>query len=182
MASSVKSTALEPTRSELDGLSYFEREKVDKLIQVKPSSYLNDLLLENDRATIQRTFQNDGDRYCRVETRVEKDEKGNATVIFACRLGLDIKVDQVFYVGLPEARISLSQAATYLSLAPKSNAAYKAVDAALEDVRRKGNRPPPRHPRSAQSHRRRPGARPSTAACRRRRPKPSPSSPRRSSR
>ena len=32
--------------------------------------------------TIQRTFQNDGDRYCRVETSVEKDPKGNATVVF----------------------------------------------------------------------------------------------------
>ena len=53
------------------------------------------------------------------------------------------------YVGLPEARINLSQAATYLSLAPKSNAAYKAVDAALEDVRRQGNRPPPAHLRDA---------------------------------
>jgi putative ATPase len=53
------------------------------------------------------------------------------------------------YVGLPEARINLSQAATYLSLAPKSNAAYKAVDAALDDVRRQGNRPPPPHLRDA---------------------------------
>ena len=49
----------------------------------------------------------------------------------------------------PRARINLSQAATYLALAPKSNAAYKAVDAALEDVRRAGNRPPPPHLRDA---------------------------------
>ncbi len=86
-----------------EGLSYFEREKVAKLVQVKPGSYLNDLLLDNDRSTIQRTFQNDGDRYCRVETSVEKDPQGNATVVFTCHLGLDIKVDQVFYVGLPDA-------------------------------------------------------------------------------
>ena len=43
------------------------------------------------------------------------------------------------FVGLPECRINLSQAATYLALAPKSNAAYKAIDAALDDVRREGN-------------------------------------------
>jgi putative ATPase len=55
----------------------------------------------------------------------------------------------VEFVGLPECRINLSQAATYLALAPKSNAAYKAVDAALDDVRRDGNQPPPLHLRSA---------------------------------
>ena len=55
----------------------------------------------------------------------------------------------VEFVGLPECRINLSQAATYLALAPKSNAAYKAVDAALDDVRREGNQPPPPHLRSA---------------------------------
>jgi putative ATPase len=38
-------------------------------------------------------------------------------------------------IGMPEARITLSQCATYLALAPKSNAAYLAIDAALRDVR-----------------------------------------------
>jgi putative ATPase len=55
----------------------------------------------------------------------------------------------VEFVGLPECRINLSQAAAYLALAPKSNAAYKAVDAALDDVRRDGNQPPPAHLRDA---------------------------------
>ena len=55
----------------------------------------------------------------------------------------------VEFVGLPECRNNLSQAATYLALAPKSNAAYKAVDAALDDVRRDGNQPPPAHLRDA---------------------------------
>ena len=55
----------------------------------------------------------------------------------------------VEFVGLPECRINLSQAATYLALAPKSNAAYKAVDAALDDVKREGNQPPPPHLRDA---------------------------------
>lgn len=39
------------------------------------------------------------------------------------------------FVGMPEARIILGQAAAYLASAPKSNAAYKAIDAALADVR-----------------------------------------------
>ncbi len=55
----------------------------------------------------------------------------------------------VEFVGLPECRINLSQAAAYLALAPKSNAAYKAVDAALDDVKREGNQPPPPHLRDA---------------------------------
>jgi putative ATPase len=54
----------------------------------------------------------------------------------------------VEYVGLPECRINLSQAAAYLALAPKSNAAYKAVDAAMDDVKREGNQPPPARLRS----------------------------------
>ncbi len=55
----------------------------------------------------------------------------------------------VEFVGLPECRINLSQAALYMALAPKSNAAYKAVDAALADVERRGNEPPPAHLRDA---------------------------------
>jgi putative ATPase len=38
-------------------------------------------------------------------------------------------------LGMPECRITLSQCAIYLALAPKSNASYKAIDAALADVR-----------------------------------------------
>ena len=37
-------------------------------------------------------------------------------------------------IGMPEARIILAQAAIYIACAPKSNAAYSAVDAALADV------------------------------------------------
>ncbi|HYE03760.1 MAG TPA: replication-associated recombination protein A [Phycisphaerales bacterium] len=38
-------------------------------------------------------------------------------------------------IGMPEARITLAQATTYLALAPKSNASYAAIEAALDDVR-----------------------------------------------
>ena len=50
----------------------------------------------------------------------------------------------VQFIGMPEGRIPLAQAVTYLACAPKSNAAYMAVDKALADVRRAdcGNVPP----------------------------------------
>jgi len=39
------------------------------------------------------------------------------------------------FVGMPEARIILSQATTYLATAPKSNASYLAIDKALSDIK-----------------------------------------------
>ena len=41
----------------------------------------------------------------------------------------------VALVGMPEARIILSQAVIYCALAPKSNAAYNAINRAIADVR-----------------------------------------------
>ncbi len=48
-------------------------------------------------------------------------------------------------LGMPEARITLSQAASYIASAPKSNAAYLAIDEALATVRETGNLPIPPH-------------------------------------
>ena len=48
-------------------------------------------------------------------------------------------------IGLPEARILLSQAAVYVATAPKSNASYVAVNVAQEEVRKSGNLPVPVH-------------------------------------
>jgi len=55
----------------------------------------------------------------------------------------------VNYVGMPEARIILSQTATYLASAPKSNASYMAIEQAMEDVRNLPNLPVPLHIRNA---------------------------------
>lgn len=55
----------------------------------------------------------------------------------------------VDYVGMPEARIILSQAATYLASVPKSNASYMAIEQAMEDVRNVPNAPVPLHIRNA---------------------------------
>lgn len=55
-------------------------------------------------------------------------------------------------VGLPEARIILSEAVIYLATSPKSNSAYLAINAALETVRQTGNLPVPLHLRNAPTY------------------------------
>ena len=57
--------------------------------------------------------------------------------------------DAVHFVGLPEGKIPLSQAVTYLATAPKSNASYKAMLEAVKDVEKKGPLPVPLHLRNA---------------------------------
>ncbi len=53
------------------------------------------------------------------------------------------------FVGMPEGRIILGQAATYLATAPKSNASYIGIDEALAEVRKSGALPVPLHVRNA---------------------------------
>lgn len=55
----------------------------------------------------------------------------------------------VDYVGMPEARIILAQAATYLASCPKSNASYKAIGEASEAVKKQPNLKIPFHLRPA---------------------------------
>nr|MDJ0789760.1 replication-associated recombination protein A [Myxococcota bacterium] len=52
-------------------------------------------------------------------------------------------------IGMPEARIPLAQAVTFLATAPKSNAAYAALGRAAEAVTRTGSAPVPMHLRNA---------------------------------
>ena len=52
------------------------------------------------------------------------------------------------FIGMPEARIVLSQCATYLASQPKSNASYLAIEKAIEDVRNLPNYPVPLHLRN----------------------------------
>lgn len=51
----------------------------------------------------------------------------------------------VEFIGMPEARIVLGHATIYLATAPKSNRAYLAIDAALEDVKQGRTLPVPKH-------------------------------------
>ena len=52
-------------------------------------------------------------------------------------------------IGMPEARIILSQCATYLASQPKSNAAYMAIEKAISDAKKGENEPVPLHLRNA---------------------------------
>jgi putative ATPase len=65
---------------------------------------------------------------------------------------LSVAVDAmqaVHLIGMPEARIPLAQACIYVSTAPKSNATYEGIAAALEAVRQTGGLAVPLHLRNA---------------------------------
>jgi len=55
----------------------------------------------------------------------------------------------VHMIGMPEARIILSETTIYLASSPKSNSAYAAIDKALQVVQQTGNLPVPLHLRNA---------------------------------
>jgi putative ATPase len=55
----------------------------------------------------------------------------------------------VHFLGIPEGDQALAQAAIYLSVAPKSDAAYQALNGVLEDVRQTAAEPVPLHLRNA---------------------------------
>ena len=57
--------------------------------------------------------------------------------------------DAVHKIGMPEARIILSECAIYLATCAKSNSAYMAIDAALAEVGKGDNSPVPLHLRNA---------------------------------
>lgn len=66
----------------------------------------------------------------------------------ALRLALDA-CETYERLGSPEGELALAQAALYLAVAPKSNAAYVAFGAAQERVRNDASRPVPEHLRNA---------------------------------
>lgn len=57
--------------------------------------------------------------------------------------------DTIHKIGMPEGRIPLAECTIYLANSPKSNSAYKAIDAALAKVSETGNLPVPLHIRNA---------------------------------
>ncbi|QWT17092.1 replication-associated recombination protein A [Collinsella sp. zg1085] len=80
------------------------------------------------------------------------EDIGNADPQAICVAEAAFKAAEV--IGYPECRINLAQAALYNALAPKSNAAEAAIDAALADVRSSSTREVPAHLRD----RHRPGS------------------------
>jgi putative ATPase len=62
--------------------------------------------------------------------------------------GLTIAINAlqaVEFIGMPEARITLAQATTYLATAPKSNRSYVAINEAISDVESGAVQPVPEH-------------------------------------
>lgn len=57
--------------------------------------------------------------------------------------------DTISKIGMPEGRIPLAECAIYLATSAKSNSAYMAIAAALDEVERSGNQPVPLHLRNA---------------------------------
>ena len=57
--------------------------------------------------------------------------------------------DAVQLIGMPEARILLAQATVHIATAPKSNASYEALGAAIADVRAGRGGPVPAHLRDS---------------------------------
>ena len=66
----------------------------------------------------------------------------------ALQVAISVK-DAVDFIGMPEARISLAQAVTYLAVAPKSRASYDGIGAAIAEVHATGALPVPLHLRNA---------------------------------
>lgn len=58
-------------------------------------------------------------------------------------------MDAIRMIGMPEARIILSECAIYLATSPKSNSAYMAIEKAATLVRQSGSLPVPLHLRNA---------------------------------
>jgi putative ATPase len=57
--------------------------------------------------------------------------------------------DAIHKIGMPEARIILSECCVYLATSPKSNSTYSAIDEALTEIRNSGDLPVPLHLRNA---------------------------------
>ena len=61
----------------------------------------------------------------------------------------NVTFDIIAKIGWPEGRIPLAECTIYLATSPKSNSAYKAINAALQFVEQTGNLPVPLHLRNA---------------------------------
>jgi putative ATPase len=66
----------------------------------------------------------------------------------ALRLALDA-ADVYERLGTPEGELALAECVVYLAIAPKSNAVYKAYNAAKALIKKDGTRPVPMHLRNA---------------------------------
>lgn len=87
--------------AEFDELGYFDRDKLKKLVDTKPGTYLNPLLLENDRRALLRKMQDDGHKWARVTVETPEQD-GTVTVVFRIDDGQQVEVGKVIIQGLPD--------------------------------------------------------------------------------
>lgn len=89
------------TDAQYNAVAYFDRDKLKKLVDTKPGSYLNPMLLENDRRALLRKLQDDGHRYARVVVETPEAD-GTVTVVFRIDTNQAIEVGKVVINGLPD--------------------------------------------------------------------------------
>ena len=75
------------------------------------------------------------------------EDVGNADPLALVLANAALQISE--FVGMPEARIPLAQAAIYVACAPKSNASYLAIEKALADVEEKKVQEVPDHLKDA---------------------------------
>lgn len=75
------------------------------------------------------------------------EDVGNADPLALVLANAALQVAE--FVGMPEAKIPLAQAVVYISCAPKSNASYKAITAAYEDIEKEKVQEVPDHLKDA---------------------------------
>lgn len=159
-------TALQLTKPDADGGAAITKAKIEEAFQRKYTLYdkTGDQHYDTISAFIKSLRGSDPDAaiywlarmldggedptfIARRMVILASEDVGNAdpaalTMATSCFTAVD-------YVGMPEARIILSQTAAYLASAPKSNASYLAIEQATEDVRNLPNLPVPLHIRNA---------------------------------
>jgi outer membrane protein assembly complex protein YaeT len=86
-------------------LGYFDKDSLEKVIETKTGSWLNPMLMENDRRAVLRKLYEDGRRHARVEVE-QREKDGAVTVVFRVDRGRDVEVGRVEVEGLP-AELSL---------------------------------------------------------------------------
>lgn len=86
---------------EWGALGYFERDSLEKAVSTKVGSWLNPLLLENDRRAVQQKLYEDGRRFARVEVET-REKDGAMMVVFRVDRGRNVEVGKVVVEGLPE--------------------------------------------------------------------------------
>lgn len=103
----------------LAGVSFFQRDGVMKLLEIKKGGHLNSYQMEGDRRAIQRKLEDDGRRHAQVDAKVVELPPGSGfvTVTYAVDAGASIKVGGIEFIGLPDdlPRVLLREERTLLN-------------------------------------------------------------------